>query len=61
MTIYARDATPQTTSAVAAEIVERCTALRPELARAEALEHRVGLKPGGRMFAWKWSREPPAA
>ncbi|MEU8979538.1 FAD-dependent oxidoreductase [Streptomyces sp. NPDC048309] len=31
--------------AVAAEIVERCAALRPEIAGARVLDHRVGLRP----------------
>ncbi|MFF1448066.1 FAD-dependent oxidoreductase [Streptomyces sp. NPDC058274] len=31
--------------AVAAEIVARCAALRPEIAGARVLEHRVGLRP----------------
>ncbi|MGW3665095.1 FAD-dependent oxidoreductase [Streptomyces sp. NPDC005141] len=30
---------------VAAEIVERCAALRPEIAGARVLDHRVGLRP----------------
>ncbi|MCX4987254.1 MULTISPECIES: FAD-dependent oxidoreductase [unclassified Streptomyces] len=31
--------------AVAAEIVERCAALRPEIAGARVIDHRVGLRP----------------
>jgi D-amino-acid oxidase len=31
---------------VAADILRRCTALEPRLARAEVLEHKVGLRPG---------------
>jgi D-amino-acid oxidase len=31
--------------AVAAEIVQRCAALRPEIAGARVLDHRVGLRP----------------
>jgi D-amino-acid oxidase len=31
---------------IAADILRRCAALEPRLARAEVLEHRVGLRPG---------------
>jgi D-amino-acid oxidase len=39
------DWSPTPDPVVAAEIVERCTALRPEIAGARVLDHLVGLRP----------------
>jgi D-amino-acid oxidase len=39
------DWSPTPDPAIAAQIVERCAALRPEIAGARVLDHRVGLRP----------------